>query len=769
MSGEGKLQRTYPSVSVDAGNLRDLGTIWLGKSGALEGQVLDAAGGKVARADVRVFAGGGTMLEIARNFMKLFEELHKDPEPLQQVKTDASGRFRIESLPPGPITLVVNAAGFQQKLQPEVMTSQGAAGGEVRVQLSESDPLGGSVVDETGRGVAGARVAFLNKNDMGSVLYGRHATLTNDEGRFTITAPPAGGEFVVIVTAEGYPNLLTEITPGGSEIRLQLKPGAELTLRLVEAVGGRPVEGARLMGMISSSGRFGSDDTDFASVVTDHRGEAVVLARPGKLQMLWMSHDELGSGAYSPMMGGLGGKGLITGPDDTDVKSPRTTLEFKVGAGVTIRGKVTDEAGEPVVGARVLATGAMGMGGSGTTSDAEGRYELTGQSAPVAAVLATAPGYIQKIDPKTYQGMMGAQGEDLERDIVMQKAATVAGRVVDANGKPLSGARVRVSEDGPMAMIGMLTGTTAESITNKEGRYVISGARPGSKGKIIGRLAGWLDSGSEAFEIKPGAANEAPDLVMKKGAVITLQVQDPEGASVRGARVEVDVDASGDEVEWDPMGGFQSYDDQVTREGGKAEIRDLPDGKVTATASKAGLAANRIAFEVKDGKLVSGAQAVVQLREAFTLRGRVIDAEGQPAKGVEVEVNPIQWGAKAEADASWAPNAATVTDAQGRFTIEGMPDVEITIELSGDGYRERKDKLASPRGEAELTIQRMDAGAAKRIEAIEAELMKTYQQYGAAKTEDEKQQVAKKMQALQQELQKLQGGDEGPDAVADDE
>jgi protocatechuate 3,4-dioxygenase beta subunit len=771
LSAPSKLQRSYPSVSVDAGGERDLGALWLGESGLLEGVVTDPAGRPVAKADVQVFAGGGSMMEIARNFTKLFSEMHKDAEPLTRTKTDAQGRFRIQALDPGPISILVRARGYQQKMQDEVMTSAGAAGGVVQVRVQDSDPLVGMVVDENDRGVAGARVACLQKNDMSSILFGRQFSETNDEGTFRIESPPGGGDLAVIVTAEGFPMLLAEVKASTPDLRLVLHGGAELLLRLVEKDTRRPVVGASLMGMFNNARTFQSDNMNMASGVTDERGEVTLLVRAGTLQMLWVNHPERGSGMFSPMMGAMGAGGIISGPEDTTIQKPRTTLEFQLQTGITVRGRVADGEWQPVPGARVMAMGAMGLGGMAATTGGDGRYELRGQSSPITALVATAPGYVQ--EPKGFGGIVGEPGQDVEHDIVMQKAATLSGRVLGASGKPLAGVRVRAGAGGASAMIGMLTGTTSESITNKEGRYILTGVAPADDARVLGRLAGWLDSQTPPFSVFAGAANEAPDLKMRAGAALDIVVLDPDGSPARGARVQVSVEAE-DSVSFDPMSAFRGFDDQVTREDGSVRIKDLPDGTITVTVSKDGFAASRRALTVKEGSAAAegapGGKATLSLREAYVLRGRVRDPEGKPLEGVEVDCNPVQFGqarAAALADETpWVPHGTALSGKDGRFEIPDMPDLPMHLELSGEGFQETKQTLAGPRGEAEITVRRMEAGSAARLEAIQAEITKAGMQYGGAKTDEEKQAALKKIQRLSLEKAALEAGKSPSEAQA---
>jgi len=731
------LQRTLSSVSVDAEGLRDLGTIWLGERGTLKGVVLDEGGAPVAAAQVQVHRGGGSMMEMLRDFSKLFEEIDKDAVPLLTVQSSATGRFEAAGIDPGPITLVVRAPGFQQKMLGAVMTADGAAGGELKIRLTAGTPLAGVVVDQQGRGVAGARVAFLDEGDTDSAFFGRLFTLTDAAGRFRVDSPPTRGSFIAMVVVAGFPTLMTKVEGAPDELRLVLRGGIDVIVRVLEKGTERPVEGARLTVMFGEDDSYSGKNMSMSNASTDFRGEAHLAAPEGKLMMLLLNHAERGRGMFSPMMAGLGSMGVLQGPKDTTIKKPRTTLVFHLQQGLTITGQVTDTAGSPIAGARCSALGAMGLGTTATT-DEEGHYTLVGQSAPVRAVIVTAPGYVPE-EPPTGQGLTAARsGEDMTLDIRMMRAASISGRVFDPNGKPLAGVRVKHG-GGAMASLAALTGARVEGISNAEGRYVLDGVQPGKGGRVLGRLAGYLDVQSKAFEVTSGEVNVAPDLRLKLGSSVTLKVREPDGSRASGARVEVNVQAQ-DTVNWDVYNSFRSFADQKTTASGETEIRDLPDGKVTLTATKKGFAAGRVVVETKRGEAAGQHDLVVLLREANSLRGRVIDMDGQPVAEAIVQCNSP--GAQGEG---------------GGFEIDDLPDQPMLLFVTGKGLKAARQSVAGARGFVELRVKRMDAGVANRLEAIQKELMGIYQQYGAVKDDAERQSLLKRMQALQAEQRELQG------------
>jgi protocatechuate 3,4-dioxygenase beta subunit len=748
-------KRTLASVEVGTATEKDVGVLWMGKANPLEGVVLDAAGMPVAAADVQVHEGGGSMMELIRNLPKLLEMVDRDAVPVARAESERSGRFAFESISPGPYTLVVRAAGHQLKTHKIVMTSTGVAGGKLTVRLAPGAPLTGIVVDERDRGIAGARVACMAKNDMESVFFGRQYSLTDADGRFRIDAPPSQASLTVIVAAEGYPTLFAEASSGASDLRFVLVAGTEVLLRILEKDTGRPVEGARLMAMFADSLRAAGNKATFASGVTDARGELLLSARPSKLQMLFLNHPERGNAMFNPMMSMMGQAAtVLSGPKDTTVKAPRTELEFKLAVGVTVRGTVKDKAGTALAGVRVSTLGVMGAGGT-TTTDAQGLYELKNQSPPIIMVMAEAPGYVQAPNPGAMAGMMGGQASDgeMQRDIVLQRASSISGRVVDARGRAVAGVEVKMGGGDGMAMLSGFMGGK-QTITNASGAYVLDGIVPGKNIHVMGHATGYLTSKTGSFEVGPGVV-QAPDLVMKDGSRIVVKVVDADGRAVRGARVEVSV-AAKERIRWDILGSFRGFADVVTNAAGKAEILDLPDGSVTLTATKAGHAAGRTSLETERSKQAKH-DVELSLRQAVTLEGRVVDADGKPVEGAVVQSLPGE-----SADGEFMPRVSATTDARGRFELEGLPATMVQVVATATGYKPTQMEVDAGGSAIELRLEKVSADVQKRIKEIDAELQKIYGEFANVKDEAERNAISQRMLQLQQEKAKLEAQAERP-------
>jgi protocatechuate 3,4-dioxygenase beta subunit len=558
---------------------------------------------------------------------------------------------------------------------------------------------------------------------------------------------------------------MAQAKAGAGELRLVLLGGAEVVVRLLEVPGDRPVEGARLMAMFGEKSSVGGREMSFAAGLTDGRGEALFRARPGNLQMLWFNHPERGNGMWSPMMPAEAG-GNIRGPQDATVKRPRTELVFRIEQGLTITGRVTDPDGRPIPGARCRAMGNMGFGGSALT-DSDGRYALPGQGTLVMLVVVTAPGWVQRAPEDVGNRPPPDERGEVAFDVVMDPAATVTGRVLGPDGQPLAGVRVKLSAAGSAAVFAAVGGAGSEAITNASGRYVLDRARPGKGTRVLARQSGYLDGRTDEFEVAAGAPATAPDLVLRRGSRLLVSVEDPDGAAVRGARVEVSVQRSPDAVVWDPTQAFRGFSDQVTGEEGRATIEDVPEGETTVTATADGFAGARRTVTVKREGGDGTTRLTLPLREAIALRGRVLDPDG---KGVGEAMVAASGASGQEDPDAWVPTVSARTDEQGRFALEGLPARAgpVQLEVHAEGYQRVALTVQGPSAELEIRATPMSADAQRRLEEIQRELMGIYQRFAQAKDAGERDALTQRMVALQAEQRKLQGEPEGADTIQDD-
>jgi protocatechuate 3,4-dioxygenase beta subunit len=180
--------------------------------------------------------------------------------------TGADGAFRMHGVPPGKVTVTFKAAGFRPLTRPQVATKDGETA-RLDVTLDRGAVVTGRVVDETGAGVAGARVSCSLKQ---APLLGEEddtktfgSTESQDEGgtaesgadgsfRIEGVAP---GEHVVRAGAKGlHLAKPVEANADGDPVTVRMLRG--LAISGIVRCDGKPAQGVR----VSASPQGGAAD-----------------------------------------------------------------------------------------------------------------------------------------------------------------------------------------------------------------------------------------------------------------------------------------------------------------------------------------------------------------------------------------------------------------------------------------------------------------------------------------------------------------------------
>ncbi len=225
-------------------------------------------------------------------------------------------------------------------------------------------------------------------------------------------------------------------------------------------------------------------------------------------------------------------------------------------------------------------------------------------------------------------------------------AARLGGRVLDAQGAPVPGAKVVVRTP----CIGSRWGSRTETCTtDAAGRY---GPIPVAAGTTT--LAAQADghaSGRSSIDVVPGAVRDlARDVVLPVSVPIRGLVVDPERAPVEGATVR-------------------------TRGDGGAETTTGADGRFTfpmPPSTSATLAVEKPGWMGRDRshEASAGDEITVTLHRTGSVSGRVVLPDGSPAPaGIHVTAGPRR-------DGDWR---GTLTDDGGRFRLAELFPTEYAI------------------------------------------------------------------------------------------
>src|SRR6185295_10323351 len=221
---------TLRRVSVPAGQGSfDLGILTLRPEAVLAGMVVES-GGK-ALVGARVWR-----LREGEPSPRLFIERGRHPSRSADAVTTAGGRFRLSGLASGErLNLVVDAEGH---LPAEVSGVGLPLPAPIRVVLETASQVSGRVVDEEGKGVAGAEVQLAPREPPAGVAgvprgrYGPRSVVTGEQGDFQFREAAAGPAQMNAYASGFAPSaeMAVEVPRGGSlkEVRFVLKRGAVL-------------------------------------------------------------------------------------------------------------------------------------------------------------------------------------------------------------------------------------------------------------------------------------------------------------------------------------------------------------------------------------------------------------------------------------------------------------------------------------------------------------------------------------------------------------
>ncbi len=286
---------------------------------------------------------------------------------------------------------------------------------------------------------------------------------------------------------------------------------AAVTGRVLDSAGS-PVAGAKVVWEAYRSDEetlvdetLGTTSAPIGETVTDAEGRfKVALEKPGV------------EVALRVLPGALPGV-LLGGPYDSTEDA--ALGDVLLAAAEKVSGRVTDEAGKPVAGAKVRAYGGMpfeeedvalyadattGADGSFTIANAPGRGRVT----------ARAKGY----SPATQTSF---QERVTRATLTLRSGGTVQGAVLDPGGKPVEGAIV-------------VSGALAAE-TDASGQYRIAGLPAGSQAVE----AFWKDFAArkDSLRVKKGETAEVPLRLARSASVTGTVVDEKTRRPISGVRI----------------------------------------------------------------------------------------------------------------------------------------------------------------------------------------------------------------------------------------
>jgi protocatechuate 3,4-dioxygenase beta subunit len=397
--------------------------IVLSSARAARGRVQDAAGRPVAGVEVRLTPARAPG---ARRSPGEREEAAGEGSPFV-ARTDAQGVFLVTWIPAERVDLTARQRGYATGQIRGIRISPGAEPADLgTVTLKPGAPLKGRVIDRAGKPLTGAEAYLVESVDRLEQENARLKGETPDavsgsDGSFTLEDLPQATPLYLLVRASGHlPAGVRGIhIPIRKPLSVRLEPAATLNGRVLDEQGA-PVAGARVVLTWQPAAPENPERPAGApverSAVADPEGHFDIRDAPAGPVRLAVS-----------ARGYLSLEGFQTVVPQSD---PIQELTLTLGKGAVLAGRISTTAGQPVSGARISAEGASEM------SDDEGAYIVEGVPPGRVDVQVFHPAY------KLFQREMVIQPGVNPLDVTFEEGVEVSGRVTDAQGAPVVGARV---------------------------------------------------------------------------------------------------------------------------------------------------------------------------------------------------------------------------------------------------------------------------------------------------------------------------------------
>jgi len=609
---------------IEAGGEEEL-EILIPPSQVISGRVTDESGKPVTQA--RVFAWAAL-------------DLPEDGVAFEEARSGPDGSFVLASAPTGDVMIRVSAHGLA------AVTVGGSRAGQ-RVVLKRGGGLGGAVVDSSGKGMAGAIVTA-----------GGAAARTDASGQYEFEALPEGLVSVQVVWPDGRLARRDSV-----RIRKGAMTRADLVLAAAPGISGvvvdektrRPLSRARVAVVTS---RFAAPGTPpVREERTDSRGRFHLLGLASREY-----HLTAWRGGYLPS----------SLPVAAGMPPPEIRIALIRGAAVS--GKVTDESGSAVAGARVQmlpGTGRRAMlygdparGAPSALSRADGSFRLGGLPPGIpVSILATREGFVSA----RRDGIATAAGAGKPVTLVLRRGLEARGRVVNGEGEAIVGAQVALSRTEERRLAGGAgwstesPGSSRSAATNGEGKFVVRALESGSYSAAI-RHAAYASKSIAALEVKASGITDWPPIVLTPSAPVAGVVRNKRAEPVAGATVATS----------SPDGG---YNQLLT----DAEGRFRQDGYSAGAAVSLAVRAEGYA-EAKQSVKAPAPDLAIVLSTSGTIRGRVEDAatrepivtfsiRGRIPRGPSIEARDFR-------------------SEDGAFEISDIPPGKVDLTASAPGFLE---------------------------------------------------------------------------------
>ena len=534
-----------PAETTDLEVVRDgetnAGDLVLGRGAAIVGRVLFENGQPVSDARVHPI------------------DAKDDRWLASEVRTGEDGRFQITALTPNPCRIVITHNGDTTRTDVLVPSVDGTDAGDIKIRVGTT--LSGTVRDAGGRTLLGAGVVLREKRMTeakdGSVARSQSGTprqsRTGHGGHFAISGLTPGSVHTLEIYREGYASHREDVALNDAtdtEIAITLAHGTVIGGHVVDDLG-RPVPGAEVTIEVQGNERGGNA---IAKTRTGASGDFVVRGFDEADERFFVLVTATGFSQWKR-------KHLSATTDELD--------QIVLVRDGRLEGLVREAASKEAVAtfqvrlhSETTSSRALNRaipGGIADVRASSGRFVLHEVPAGIYTVEIRAPGYATTRE----DGVVVTSGETSDVTITLTRGSSLRGRIVDAKGTPVAGARIvsRKDDDARSApqlvtvssVLGQdddrrvyhrridMGGNEVGVETAADGTFTIEGLPIDSHGgghDLIVRHRDFLRLNIPAVKLTEATEHALGDLRLRRGARVHGRVVTSDGRPQRWGTIE---------------------------------------------------------------------------------------------------------------------------------------------------------------------------------------------------------------------------------------
>jgi uncharacterized GH25 family protein len=668
---------------------RDLDVLWLEVPAALTAVVMDVGGKPLKGAQVDVFAvARAGEVSNDQNWwwdQRAWEQrilaVTSNPKPTASATCDADGKASVPGLMPGTYRVRAAAQGYATQTKSGVLLAPDAAPAPVRLVLGPGHRLEGTLTDEKGKPVGGANV-IAALGESWSIGFDKWASQTSEKGAYSLDGL-AAGRMTIYVERKGKPLLLVGNVgvPDTTRYDIRLRPGGTIRGTTVDEEG-KPVAGAEVrMAMQNSWSPM--------AATTDKEGKFELADVPAG-PIAYFRIDAKGYMPYPDPSAPAAGQGESLHENAVMVRD--VILRRGLAAELHVIAADTNEA---LAGCEVTLYVVKQWGDASqpwkATTDKEGLAKFGGLVPGNYLVVLRAPGYVQEGLPPWFTNLLQSpdampsqwrldvsnDGSAVKGEYKLTKGASVSGRVWDSNKQPVVGARVVVQNARNEFPV----------FSDGEGKFKVDAVAPANRCTASATGPSGTRGTSDPFIVRPGQAVENIDVRLGACGRVMGSARTPDGKPLVGAMVRFVVGKLDDNNPWG-FRQFESAERWPIAADGRFEIPTVPEGNVTVRADAEGyLPAWKNDVVVRPNQDTGGVELI--LKNSVEISGRVEAQTGGPVAGAQIYAqfdgaSGKRGGNGFVSGLSGDPTAQT--DAEGKFTLKGLPEGSWTIWAQAPGF-----------------------------------------------------------------------------------